>query len=176
MDRRLTALAICREALMVLTRELVEPTLTEIKEPARFDMQNPRWGVHYANFAIPEEDLGLCLGDFSDRYISPCMILFRRRLVAVPISDKFTVRPMGVDVANEAWNGVALRTIIDHRPIGDRQDLAPIAKPMQYYDIADDQLKTGPCAVMVHFTVCEPGCENPQVKAVEASESSVAAA
>lgn len=153
----LTASIICREALCCFTNELRCATDHKVPEPPHLDMTpSPRPGVHYTNIAVGDEELERELDYLAGRYIYPCMVLFARRLRNVNLSLEFMECPKQYQTANERFHNVAMRVVInDTMPIGRQIGLK--AKRKEYYDIADDALKTGLCTNVILFTVCERG-------------------
>ena len=154
---RLNATILGREALRLLHNEIRKPTPDEGPWPGSFKLNDPREGVFYANVGLEEGTLDAPLEGVSQHFVWPAMRRLAQKVKGIPLGDEFMELPKGFDdVANDCFGGIAMRTIINKTMPwnGERHVWRRMA---EYYDIAEDRLKTGPCGICLHFTVHKPG-------------------
>lgn len=155
----LTASIIGREAIRILLNERRSPTKQAIGPQSSFAMKEPRRGIFYENVALFGDSLSLCLDDFSERFIWPAMRRLALRTSGIALGAEYMELPKGVDdAANDHFDGLAIRTLIDLKwPLRGQKGLW--SRKAKYYDIQTDSIETGPCGIAVVFTVHEPGLE-----------------
>lgn len=142
---------------MLLRNEIARPTPQIGVPPASFDMKEPREGLFYENVAVSLDSLEMTLPAFSEKYVLPAMRRLANRVHDIPLGIEPMELPKGVDdAANDWFDGVGLRTIIDMtHPLRGQKGIR--SRVCQYYDIQTDQMETGPCGVMVLWTAHKAG-------------------
>lgn len=154
---KLSARVLGREAIVLLRNEIARPTSQVGPAPVSFDMKEPRDGIFYENVAVSSDSLEMALEDFSGKYILPAMRRLANRVRNIPLGIEPMELPRGVDdAANDCFDGVGLRTIVDMTwPL--RGQSGPWARVCRYYDIQTDAMETGPCGVAVLWTAHKAG-------------------
>lgn len=154
---KLSATMICREAIMHLRNEIRHPTPQILPYPPMFTMKEPREGIFYANVALSDDSLDLSLEQFSRRLIWPSIRRLRDEVRKIDLGDEFMELPKGVaDAANERFDGLAMRVVIDDKCPW-KGEPGIWRRVVEYYDIATDAFKIGPCGICCSFTVHKPG-------------------
>jgi hypothetical protein len=138
----LSAKVICRTSLCLLSE--ARGQYGEFPERAESYETSVR-GLYGLRLWLAEGELATDLELFSRRRLLPAIKAWAALFHGVELGWQYLIKPMGfADAANERFNGVAMRCIINAAdPIGDRPILGQMTR---WYDVVNDEFRVVPCA------------------------------
>ncbi len=152
----LTATAICRSALLLLSKSRDAPACPW---PSYAEPNNsPVAGLFGATAWLADDALMTDLDSFTEKVLRPLIEAWAAELRGVDLGPQYLRLPLGVmDADNARYDGIAMRCIVvADQPVGDR----PVpSRQARYYDISTDEFKDAPCSMAVSFWVHTPDSE-----------------
>lgn len=158
----LTSNLICREALLLFDRLRSNPVIHSIDKivklprPERCNFNQGYRGVYLTAFSIDPLDLRRSTDWFRDHYLTWAM---EELIHTMPAGD-FRYFPLELAqgtlaAVQENYNGVFLRLVVaDGVPVTEADIASGIVHQVsRYYDISTDEMKTGPNATVMNFSV-----------------------